>query len=131
MRSRVIPGSSVTIARRVPVKRLNNVDLPTLGRPTITSDGKFCAMNIFVPRKKTRAVRENLSRALRWRTDRAIPQQDVQQLYRIAASVQSRARTVAHAHNGLQASHETGSLDYLTNDATGGYKFIHDFQYYI
>ena len=45
-----MPGSSVTIARRVPVKRLNNVDLPTLGRPTITSDGKFCAMKtICVP----------------------------------------------------------------------------------
>jgi hypothetical protein len=26
----------------VPVSRLKSVDLPTLGRPTITSDGKFC-----------------------------------------------------------------------------------------
>src|ERR1700739_1395352 len=41
MRSRVIPGSSVTIERRVPVSRLNSVDLPTLGRPTITIDGSF------------------------------------------------------------------------------------------
>ena len=41
MRSRVIPGSSVTIARRVPVRRLKSVDLPTFGRPTITSDGSF------------------------------------------------------------------------------------------
>src|SRR5215472_3376042 len=41
MRSRVIPGSSVTIDRRVPVSRLNNVDLPTLGRPTITTDSNF------------------------------------------------------------------------------------------
>src|SRR6476646_3353370 len=41
MRSRVIPGSLVTIERRVPVRRLNSVDLPTLGRPTITSDGSF------------------------------------------------------------------------------------------
>src|ERR1700680_2272575 len=38
MRSRVIPGSLVTIERRVPVSRLNKVDLPTFGRPTITSD---------------------------------------------------------------------------------------------
>src|SRR2546426_449467 len=39
MRSRVMPGSSVTMERRVPVRRLNNVDLPTLGRPAITMDG--------------------------------------------------------------------------------------------
>src|SRR5229473_5068479 len=39
MRSRVMPGSLVTMERRVPVKRLNSVDLPTLGRPTMTSDG--------------------------------------------------------------------------------------------
>src|ERR1017187_9879320 len=41
MRSRVIPGSLVTIDRRVPVRRLKIVDLPTLGRPTITTDGSF------------------------------------------------------------------------------------------
>src|SRR5579859_7310795 len=41
MRSRVMPGSLVTMERRVPVKRLNRVDLPTLGRPTITRDGSF------------------------------------------------------------------------------------------
>src|SRR5580704_11690608 len=39
MRSRVMPGSLVTMERRVPVKRLKSVDLPTLGRPTITRDG--------------------------------------------------------------------------------------------
>ena len=39
-RSRVIPGSSPTIARRRPVMRLNNVDLPTFGRPTMHSTGK-------------------------------------------------------------------------------------------
>jgi hypothetical protein len=39
-----MPGSFVTIERRVPVSRLNNVDLPTLGRPTITSDGSFSAI---------------------------------------------------------------------------------------
>src|SRR5207248_3108838 len=31
MRSRVMPGSLVTMERRVPVKRLNSVDLPTAG----------------------------------------------------------------------------------------------------
>src|SRR5882672_364505 len=40
MRSRVIPGSSPTMARRRPVIRLNSVDLPTLGRPTMTMLGK-------------------------------------------------------------------------------------------
>jgi len=39
MRSRVMPGSLVTIERRVPVRRLKSEDLPTLGRPTITKDG--------------------------------------------------------------------------------------------
>src|SRR4029077_12661161 len=46
MRSRVIPGSLVTIERRVPVSRLNNVDLPTLGRPTMTSDGSFSLIEL-------------------------------------------------------------------------------------
>src|SRR2546430_16235139 len=45
MRSRVMPGSLVTIARRVPVKRLKSVDLPTLGRPTMTRDGSRSAMS--------------------------------------------------------------------------------------
>src|SRR6266852_8862113 len=40
MRSRVMPGSLVTMERRVPVNRLKSVDLPTLGRPTMTSDGR-------------------------------------------------------------------------------------------
>src|SRR5712664_1910642 len=40
MRSRVMPGSLVTMERRVPVKRLKSVDLPTLGRPTMTRDGR-------------------------------------------------------------------------------------------
>src|SRR5215472_7750228 len=46
MRSRVIPGSLVTMARRVPVKRLKSVDLPTLGRPTMTKDGRCAVMNL-------------------------------------------------------------------------------------
>ena len=36
-RSRVVPAVFITIARRVPVKRLNRVDFPTLGRPTIAT----------------------------------------------------------------------------------------------
>ena len=38
-RSRVIPGSSPTIALRDPTRRLNSVDLPTLGRPTMAIAG--------------------------------------------------------------------------------------------
>src|SRR5437868_13656394 len=57
MRSRVMPGSSPTIERREPTRRLNKVDLPTFGRPTIASVGSapdfrllffvavFCKMN--------------------------------------------------------------------------------------
>src|ERR1700686_4733316 len=105
MRSRVMPGSSVTIARLVPVKRLNNVDLPTLGRPTITSDGKFCAMNNFVPRdvalrKKVAGHScEFVERAQMAHRSRK-PQQDVSQLYRIAASVQSRLKWTQTSANG-------------------------------
>ena len=36
-----MPGSLVTMERRVPVRRLNSVDLPTLGRPTITMEGSW------------------------------------------------------------------------------------------
>jgi len=54
-------------------------------------------MNNFVPRdvaryeKGSRAIRVNLSRAPRWRTDHAKPQQDVHQLYRIATFSQKPA----------------------------------------
>jgi hypothetical protein len=34
-----VPGIAVTIARRERVRRLNSVDLPTLGRPTRTTEG--------------------------------------------------------------------------------------------
>src|SRR6185503_1844946 len=37
---RVVPAIGVTIARRVPVIRLKSVDLPTLGRPTRTTEGR-------------------------------------------------------------------------------------------
>ena len=40
MRSRVMPGSSPTIDRRVPVSRLKSVDLPTFGRPQIATSGR-------------------------------------------------------------------------------------------
>src|SRR5271157_853486 len=44
MRSRVIPGSSPTMERREPVRRLKSVDLPTLGRPTIAKIGAVAAV---------------------------------------------------------------------------------------
>src|SRR5262245_27698133 len=40
MRSRVMPGSSVTMDRRCPIIRLNRVDLPTFGRPTMAIRGR-------------------------------------------------------------------------------------------
>ena len=43
-RSRVTPGRSSTSARRLPTRRLNRVDLPTLGRPTMAT---FRAMSAF------------------------------------------------------------------------------------
>src|ERR1043165_934430 len=39
MRSRVMPGSSPTMARLCPVMRLKRVDFPTLGLPTMTTVG--------------------------------------------------------------------------------------------
>ena len=38
MVSRVVPGMSWTTARSSPIRRLNSVDLPTLGRPTMATD---------------------------------------------------------------------------------------------
>ena len=43
MRSRVMPGSSPTIDRRLPVSRLKSVLLPTLGRPTMATSGNAAA----------------------------------------------------------------------------------------
>src|SRR5690242_14320875 len=54
MRSRVIPGSLVTMARRVLERRLKRVDLPTLGRPTMTRDGRgsgMCGSHCSVPER--------------------------------------------------------------------------------
>ena len=39
MRSRVTPASSCTMAIRRPMMQLNSADLPTLGRPTMTTSG--------------------------------------------------------------------------------------------
>ena len=39
LRSRVTPGVSSTMAMRRPARRLNRVDLPTLGRPRMTTVG--------------------------------------------------------------------------------------------
>src|SRR5262252_2901356 len=36
-----MPGSSPTIERRCPISRLKSVDLPTLGRPTMVTSGRF------------------------------------------------------------------------------------------
>src|SRR2546430_14656655 len=41
-----MPGSLVTRERREPVRRLKRVDLPTLGRPIITSDGILLAIRV-------------------------------------------------------------------------------------
>src|SRR5581483_530756 len=52
MRSRVMPGSSPTIERRLPVSRLKSVDLPTFGRPTmatrgmVAGDGALCGLTL-------------------------------------------------------------------------------------
>ena len=43
MRSRVMPGSSPTMERREPVRRLKSVDLPTLGRPQMAKTGRSAA----------------------------------------------------------------------------------------
>src|SRR3990167_5118825 len=40
-RSRVMPGKSDTNAARVRVSRLNKVDFPTLGRPTMATTGNI------------------------------------------------------------------------------------------
>src|SRR5213078_2293590 len=47
MRSRVIPGSSVTMERRWLIKRLKSLDLPTFGRPTIAMSGNEDGMKSF------------------------------------------------------------------------------------
>src|ERR1700674_2210549 len=50
MRSRVMPGSSPTMERRWPMMALNKVDLPTLGRPTMTTEGFDTILHHRTPR---------------------------------------------------------------------------------
>src|SRR5438445_10137798 len=63
--SRVVPGSSVTMARSVPSSALKSEDLPALGRPAITRDRKSTRLNsshanisyaVFCLKKKTRRL---------------------------------------------------------------------------
>src|SRR5579883_3506501 len=56
MRSRVIPGSSPTMALRCPVIRLKRVDLPTFGRPTITTVGVSFGMKFNLNNQLSRYV---------------------------------------------------------------------------
>ena len=46
-RSRVVPLVSSTMAARVCVSRLNKVDLPTLGRPTIATKRPMMILSVF------------------------------------------------------------------------------------
>src|SRR6266567_9384835 len=70
MRSRVMPGSLVTIARRVPVKRLKSVDLPTLGRPTMTRDGSRSAISCSVGHTMGAAARRAIFQCSAFRVAR-------------------------------------------------------------
>src|SRR2546425_13375357 len=46
-----MPDSSPTIARREPTIRLNSVDLPTFGRPTMARRGRETVMDEQYPRR--------------------------------------------------------------------------------
>src|SRR5690242_8851311 len=52
-RSRVSPGTSATMASRVPVSTLNRVDLPTLGRPTRATMGSMWLLLVLFARRDT------------------------------------------------------------------------------
>src|ERR1700723_2239055 len=98
MRSRVMPGSFVTMERRVPVRRLKSVDLPTLGRPTITIDGNFSVIMIFAlsaivshRRRPTRAAREFRERRIRVRQRAGGTQNEL----RISAIASNTPRSLA------------------------------------
>ena len=53
-RSRVTPGRSSTRARRRPTRRLNRVDLPTLGRPTMATVKVISAAMAITPQWRRR-----------------------------------------------------------------------------
>src|SRR5580704_3427987 len=63
MRSRVIPGSSPTMARRDPTMRLNSVDLPTLGRPTMAMVGTPSTIGVLSELDLIRVMRAVVGRA--------------------------------------------------------------------
>ena len=66
-RSRVTPGRSSTNARRLPTRRLNSVDLPTFGRPTMATvklmSGAALRMPLYARRQRRTQISEASSRA--------------------------------------------------------------------
>ena len=54
LRSRVTPGVSDTRAERRPARRLNRVDLPTLGRPAMTTTGSMVRVSAVPPKLRRR-----------------------------------------------------------------------------
>src|SRR5262245_61458459 len=58
-RSRVTPGWSSTSASFLPTRRLNRVDLPTLGRPTMAT---VKAMAVLFERDQARVVGQDIDR---------------------------------------------------------------------
>src|SRR5216684_5876941 len=60
-----MPGSSPTMARRDPTRRLKSVDLPTLGRPTMAMRGVSCMRSLSsVARLDGRDARPSTSRTI-------------------------------------------------------------------
>src|SRR3990172_4198291 len=63
IRSRVVPGTSWTTARRSPARRLKRVDLPTFGRPTRATIGRVihrlaaCEGTLYAPHPPTPSPR--------------------------------------------------------------------------
>src|SRR5450432_4065319 len=58
-----IPGSSPTMARRDPTRRLKSVDLPTLGRPTIVMSGARVELEIELEEDEVKIVRDREGQA--------------------------------------------------------------------
>src|SRR6202790_2381420 len=67
-RSRVIPGSSPTMARRDPTIRLNSVDFPTLGRPTMAMVGTPTVAGALI---ELELIRVKVSTMITWGQPRA------------------------------------------------------------
>src|SRR6266566_5564013 len=64
-----MPDSSPTIARREPTIRLNSVDLPTFGRPTMARRGSEAVMDEEYPRRDSRPRLSGVIQAVRNRLD--------------------------------------------------------------